>query len=133
MAVAQADAEFRARYSGVIDTLRAEHPRWIRDARTLHLPSHVPPWTDTGIELAAGEWFTALERRARCPGRTRVISVQGPAITSGVGSGTGRSSGSALTPRRSPPGSADAFRSTSTTARGRPPTAPLRRPMPSTT
>jgi hypothetical protein len=52
--------EFRERYARLVDTLRAEQPRWIRDVRTLHMPASVPPWTETGIELERGERLTVL-------------------------------------------------------------------------
>lgn len=34
--------------------------RWIADLRLLSLPARVPPWTDTGVALAAGEALTLL-------------------------------------------------------------------------
>lgn len=43
-----------------LDRLQAAQPGWIRETRSLHLPAHVPPWTDTGIELERGEQLTVL-------------------------------------------------------------------------
>lgn len=40
--------ERRRRLAQAVEKLRAQEPRWIRDARTLHLPARVPPWTETG-------------------------------------------------------------------------------------
>jgi hypothetical protein len=53
-------AAFRARY----EKLAAEPPPALRaelaDARVLHLPGNVPPWTDSGMEVARGDALTFL-------------------------------------------------------------------------
>lgn len=46
---------FRAHYQALV----AGSDR-IADARVLHLPAQVPPWTDTGIDVEAGEEITLL-------------------------------------------------------------------------
>jgi len=43
-----------------VEKLRAEQPRWIKDAAALHMPANVPPWTDTGIAVERGETITIL-------------------------------------------------------------------------
>jgi hypothetical protein len=48
----------RARYESILDRAGPEARRAVAALRALHLPAEVPPWTDTGIELAAGEELT---------------------------------------------------------------------------
>lgn len=58
--ITPAGAEFRERYAGLIEKLRAERPGWIQDATALHLPARVPPWSETGIALEPGDRLTVL-------------------------------------------------------------------------
>jgi hypothetical protein len=37
-----------------------ERERHLAEARLLHLPGNVPPWTDAGIRVGRGEWITIL-------------------------------------------------------------------------
>jgi hypothetical protein len=48
---------FRARWQAL---LAAERPDAIADAAVLRLPAQVPPWTDTGMRVAAGDAVTLL-------------------------------------------------------------------------
>jgi hypothetical protein len=52
--------DFRAHYAALVDKLRAEQSSWIRDARILHMPANVPPWTHVDIELERGDRLTVL-------------------------------------------------------------------------
>lgn len=51
---------FPERYAALIAECRARHPGFIRDARPVHLPASVPPWTDTDVEVARGDALTVL-------------------------------------------------------------------------
>jgi hypothetical protein len=37
-----------------------ERDRHLAEARLVHLPGNIPPWTDTGIRVRRGEWITLL-------------------------------------------------------------------------
>ncbi len=43
-----------------VEQLRQAHPHWIKNAAAVHLPAHVPPWTDTGLAVERGERLTIL-------------------------------------------------------------------------
>jgi hypothetical protein len=54
-------APFRSRCERLLATLPAElRARHVADARLLALPAAVAPWTDAGIEVAAGDELTLL-------------------------------------------------------------------------
>jgi hypothetical protein len=54
---APTDAQaFRARY----EALLARRPACVGDARIVHLPANVPPWTDVGLAVEAGDEVTIL-------------------------------------------------------------------------
>jgi hypothetical protein len=38
----------------------SERDRHLAEARLVHLPGNVPPWTDTGIRVRRGQWITLL-------------------------------------------------------------------------
>ncbi|HTY16491.1 MAG TPA: DUF3047 domain-containing protein [Myxococcota bacterium] len=50
----------QAHYQAILDRAGAGALRAVADLRALHLPAHVPPWTDTGMEIAAGDDVTLL-------------------------------------------------------------------------
>ena len=50
----------RARYEAILDRAGAEARRAVAELRALHLPAQVPPWTDTGMEISAGDELTLL-------------------------------------------------------------------------
>ena len=54
------DASARATWDAIeriAATARGPH---IADARLVHLPGNVPPWTDTGLHVRRGEWISLL-------------------------------------------------------------------------
>ncbi len=53
-------AAFRARYEKLLGEPLAAPRAHLADVRVLHLPGNVPPWTDTGMEVARGEALTLL-------------------------------------------------------------------------
>lgn len=48
---------WRALLASLPESVRSEH---VADARVLHLPAQTPPWTDTGLAVAAGDEITLL-------------------------------------------------------------------------
>jgi hypothetical protein len=51
---------FRARYEKLVGEPTAALRARLADARVLHLPGNVPPWTDTGMQVARGDALTLL-------------------------------------------------------------------------
>ena len=49
-----------ARYQSLLDRAGREAQSAVAELRALHLPAHVPPWTDTGMDVVAGEELTLL-------------------------------------------------------------------------
>jgi len=49
-----------ARYQALLDRAGPEARSAVAELRALHLPARMPPWTDTGMEVAAGDELTLL-------------------------------------------------------------------------
>lgn len=56
--LASANLSLEERYGSLLDALPAELAREVETLRTIRMPAERPPWTDTGIELRAGQWFS---------------------------------------------------------------------------
>jgi len=55
---ASANPPFADRYGPLLEALPAELGTEVETLRAIHLPADRPPWTDTGIELRKGQWFS---------------------------------------------------------------------------
>ncbi len=63
MSDGHADERFHAHWAERLASFRAmDRGRHLEDARVVHLPGNVPPWTETGLRVERGDALTILAR-----------------------------------------------------------------------